>query len=142
MNKNLRNVSLTLTALTGGLFILTGCVGAENAAPTPLMAIVTLQATRPPQAIAAQPTMTAAALALGPTSIPATSAGDTKHSADTAPAQNQPKRVILKNATLLLTVDNPSASVRQITELAEGIGGWGVNSHTVATGRNGQPNTH
>ncbi|MHB8625136.1 MAG: DUF4349 domain-containing protein [Aggregatilineales bacterium] len=49
----------------------------------------------------------------------------------------QQQRVVLKNATLTLTVENTAQTVTQITQLAEGIGGWVVSSATIGGLHNG-----
>jgi len=43
---------------------------------------------------------------------------------------NPQQRIVLKNASLTLTVQDPAQTVNQITQLAEGAGGWVVNSNT------------
>src|SRR5258707_9776843 len=52
------------------------------------------------------------------------------------PAASQ-QRVVLKNATLALTVDDPAKSVMTITQMAEQMGGWVVNSNATMTERDG-----
>jgi hypothetical protein len=55
------------------------------------------------------------------------------------PAQSAgSQRIVLKNATLSITVDDPVKSVAQITQLTEGIGGWVVTSDATTNERNGQ----
>jgi hypothetical protein len=86
----------------------------------------------------AQPTT--AALAILPT-FPATQApaearvDDVSNSPRKNIAANQ--RIVLKNASLTLTVEDPARTVAQITQLAESMGGWVVASNAVTTQRNG-----
>ncbi len=48
--------------------------------------------------------------------------------------QTGQQRIVLKNATLSLTVDDPVRSVAAISQLAEGVGGWVVTSNTIRNG--------
>ncbi|MHB8625935.1 MAG: DUF4349 domain-containing protein [Aggregatilineales bacterium] len=61
----------------------------------------------------------------------------TPDSGSAAVSYTQQQRVVLKNATLTLTVENPAQTVTQVTQLVEGIGGWVVSSNTVGGMQNG-----
>ncbi len=47
----------------------------------------------------------------------------------------QSERIILKNATLTITVDDPEARINEISAMAENMGGWIVTSNVYATTR-------
>lgn len=54
--------------------------------------------------------------------------------ATAVPANNQ-ERIVLKNATLQLVVENVVATLDSITKLAEDMGGWVINSSTSKSSR-------
>lgn len=47
-----------------------------------------------------------------------------------SPAEAQPQRIILKNASLTITVENPGEKTDDIVLMAESMGGWVVTSST------------
>jgi hypothetical protein len=86
-------------------------------------------------AIAAQPT----AMALQPTPVQ-DKIKDPVSAVQTGqdiPRSSQ-QRVVLKNATLNMTVDDPARSASAITQMAEQMGGWVVASNSTTTERGGQ----
>src|SRR5258706_4865847 len=87
--------------------------------------------------VAAQPTP--AALALAATQPPRTQPPQESRVDDIAnsPRKNivANQRIVLKNAALTLTVEDPARTVTQITQLAESMGGWVVASNAVTTQR-------
>src|SRR6185503_2398278 len=47
------------------------------------------------------------------------------------------QRIVLKNATLNMTVDDPARSASAITQMAEQMSGWVVSSNSTTTERDG-----
>jgi hypothetical protein len=61
---------------------------------------------------------------------------------DQATPQNSSQRMVIKDATLRLTVNNPQETLNSITRLADEMGGWVVNSNSYqTTNRSGTPVT-
>src|SRR5207244_1145267 len=46
-------------------------------------------------------------------------------------------RVVLKNAAIGMTVEDPRKTVAQITQMVEAMGGWVVNSNATVSVQNG-----
>lgn len=55
--------------------------------------------------------------------------------ADFQPQEREPvqERIVIRNATLVITVDDPAAKIEAIATLADEMGGWVVNSSTYKT---------
>ena len=92
----------------------------------------------PAMAVAAQPTSAMAAI---PTSAPVPQDQSANKALTVQTDQKIPKpvqqRVVLKNATLNMTVENPAQSVSFVTQMAEQMGGWVVSSNATTTERDG-----
>src|SRR5579863_9337836 len=125
--------------LLSATLVLAGCGGGNAASPDVYRAPA-----GPGQAnsaLAVTPVIAAQQAALAPpapTVQAPSQPGQSARSAPNAPSDSgdvpvdyaQQQHVVLKNATLTLTVESPAQTISQVTQLAEGIGGWVVSSNT------------
>jgi hypothetical protein len=129
-----------ITALAILVMLMAGCGNGGAVAATPAAMIVALATSVPsgptpaPVVMAMQET-----LMLIPSQPPPTQAQfvdtGTQNPRGSGITYASQKRVVLKNATLNLTVDDPAASVTAITQMAEQMGGWVVTSSSAMTER-------
>ncbi len=129
-------------AIIGFAMLILAMTSCGDGGRAPGTSAVLVEATTPPLVAPTpqvfEPAMqpTPAAMAAQPTSAPASfvDTGPQKGKAITSASQ---QRVVLKNATLNMTVDDPAASVTAITQMAEQMGGWVVASNATTTERDG-----
>ncbi len=131
--------------------------------PTPQPMAIAVTATLVPEIDLTSASMpTPAPMMMQPTSVPAVPMGSAPQSADNAGSNTNPNpaqtgnsnpnpaqglgsdtgnHIVIKNATLTLTVENPAATIAEITQVAEGDTGWIVSSNATTHSENGQPLT-
>jgi hypothetical protein len=73
---------------------------------------------------------TGAGLAVIPTQVASAPRDDIVLTGEQPALQFQPQRIILRNASLTITIADPASKVQAISQLASEMGGWVVTSNT------------